>query len=62
MDNSLIKELKLRLVTIKQDLAKIEDENGLNFWTGSKYQIEELLSLKQEFLDFENKSKSEFHE
>ena len=44
MDNSLIKELKLRLATIKQDLAKIEDENGLNFWTGSKYQIEELKS------------------
>ena len=44
MDSSLIKELKLRLATIKQDLAKIEDENGLNFWTGSKYQIEELKS------------------
>ncbi len=44
MDSSLIKELKLRLVTIKQDLANVEDENGLNFWTGSKYQIKELKS------------------
>ena len=44
MDKIPKKELELRLVTIKQDLAKIEDENGLNFWTGSKYQIEELKS------------------
>jgi len=44
MDKIPKKELELRLVTIKQDLAKIEDENGLNFWTGSKYQIDKLKS------------------
>ncbi|HJL96050.1 MAG: hypothetical protein CMD53_01840 [Gammaproteobacteria bacterium] len=43
-------DLKLRLISTKQKLSKIEDEHGLNFWTGRKENVDK---LKAEIYDLE---------
>ncbi|HJM14751.1 MAG TPA: hypothetical protein QGF66_00025 [SAR86 cluster bacterium] len=44
------KELELKLRASKLRLYKLEDEHGLNFWTGSKRDID---ALKAEIYDLE---------